>query len=218
MAEFNTKRQKSTPNACVSTRINYNRANENIRCKRRLGPSLMNQSPLAICVIGTGRAGMIHARNFAFGRVDDAALVAIADPVEKARQAAARNSTRSRLCRLSRGAGRPAGRRGVVATPSEHHARSWSRRRGRQAHPLREADGHERRGVRRDAGGGRESGSDAADRLHAPLRRGLRRRQTADRRPARSAGSCSSSRSPTGHRSPTLDVRPPPEQRSPRRK
>ena len=40
-------------------------------------------SRLGICVIGTGRAGMIHARNLAFGRVDHAALVAVVDPVEE---------------------------------------------------------------------------------------------------------------------------------------
>ena len=34
--------------------------------------------PLGICVIGSGRAGMIHARNFA-GRVPHAALTALVD-------------------------------------------------------------------------------------------------------------------------------------------
>jgi len=37
---------------------------------------------IRVCVIGSGRAGMIHARNFA-GSVPDAKLVAIVDPVEE---------------------------------------------------------------------------------------------------------------------------------------
>lgn len=42
-----------------------------------------------ICVIGSGRAGMIHARNFS-GRIDGARLVALCDPVQEALDAAAR--------------------------------------------------------------------------------------------------------------------------------
>lgn len=44
---------------------------------------------IKICVIGSGRAGMIHARNFA-RRVEGAQLVALCDPVEETLQAAAR--------------------------------------------------------------------------------------------------------------------------------
>lgn len=44
---------------------------------------------IGVCVIGSGRAGMIHARNFRAG-VPGAELVAIADPVEQARTEAAR--------------------------------------------------------------------------------------------------------------------------------
>ncbi len=47
----------------------------------------MTHSKLGIAVIGSGRAGMIHARNFA-SRVEDARLVAMVDPVEAARAAA----------------------------------------------------------------------------------------------------------------------------------
>jgi predicted dehydrogenase len=47
----------------------------------------MNHSKLGIAVIGSGRAGMIHARNFA-SRVEGARLVAMVDPVEAARTAA----------------------------------------------------------------------------------------------------------------------------------
>jgi len=47
----------------------------------------MNVTKLGIAVIGSGRAGMIHARNFAAG-VDGARLVAMVDPVPAAREAA----------------------------------------------------------------------------------------------------------------------------------
>ena len=49
---------------------------------------MINQK-LAICVIGMGRAGMIHAQNFR-RNVPDAMLAAIVEPVgERAREAAA---------------------------------------------------------------------------------------------------------------------------------
>ena len=41
-----------------------------------------------VCVIGSGRAGMIHARNFA-GRISGARLAALCDPVPEALRAAA---------------------------------------------------------------------------------------------------------------------------------
>ncbi|HVO18682.1 MAG TPA: Gfo/Idh/MocA family oxidoreductase [Anaeromyxobacter sp.] len=44
---------------------------------------------LGIAVVGSGRAGMIHARNFASG-IDGARLVAMVDPVAEARAAALR--------------------------------------------------------------------------------------------------------------------------------
>jgi myo-inositol 2-dehydrogenase / D-chiro-inositol 1-dehydrogenase len=46
------------------------------------------EKSIGICVIGSGRAGMIHARNFKAG-VPGAHLVAVADPSETARAAAA---------------------------------------------------------------------------------------------------------------------------------
>ena len=49
----------------------------------------MNQPNLGIAVIGSGRAGMIHARNFAAG-IEGARLVAVVDPVAEARAAALR--------------------------------------------------------------------------------------------------------------------------------
>ncbi|NLG25906.1 MAG: Gfo/Idh/MocA family oxidoreductase [Clostridiales bacterium] len=42
---------------------------------------------IGVCLIGAGRAGMIHARNFA-GRVPGARMAAVADPVQAARDAA----------------------------------------------------------------------------------------------------------------------------------
>ena len=79
-------------------------------------------SRLGICVIGTGRAGMIHARNLAFGRVDHAALAAVVDPVEKARQEAARRFDLDRVYSDYREAlSDPRIGAVIVATPSEHH-------------------------------------------------------------------------------------------------
>lgn len=46
-------------------------------------------SKVGIAIIGSGRAGMIHARNFARG-IDGARLVAIVDPVAEARESALR--------------------------------------------------------------------------------------------------------------------------------
>ncbi len=43
---------------------------------------------IGICVIGGGRAGMIHARNFVAGRTPHASLVALVEPVAEARQKA----------------------------------------------------------------------------------------------------------------------------------
>ena len=47
----------------------------------------MDKRKLGVCVVGAGRAGMIHARNFATS-VPGARLVAIADPFPEARQSA----------------------------------------------------------------------------------------------------------------------------------
>ena len=48
----------------------------------------MVNGKLGICVIGAGRAGMIHATNFA-KNVPDAQLVAVVDPVEEAAKSGA---------------------------------------------------------------------------------------------------------------------------------
>ena len=49
----------------------------------------MKNAKLSVALIGAGRAGMIHARNFKAG-VPHARIVAVADPVEEAAQAACR--------------------------------------------------------------------------------------------------------------------------------
>lgn len=49
----------------------------------------MSKSSIGIAVIGSGRAGMIHARNFAAG-IEGAKLVAMVDPVKEARESAMR--------------------------------------------------------------------------------------------------------------------------------
>ena len=45
----------------------------------------MNSTPIGVCLIGAGRAGMIHARNFASGRVAGACVVSVVEPSEKTR-------------------------------------------------------------------------------------------------------------------------------------
>ena len=46
---------------------------------------MSSTSAIGICVIGAGRAGMIHAQNFVSGRVPGARLVALADPTAEQR-------------------------------------------------------------------------------------------------------------------------------------
>ena len=48
----------------------------------------MEQKKLGICLIGCGRAGMIHARNYK-NKVENARMVACVDAVEAAAKAAA---------------------------------------------------------------------------------------------------------------------------------
>ena len=49
---------------------------------------MADSAKIAVAVIGAGRAGMIHARNFAWGQINNARLVALVDPVDEARQKA----------------------------------------------------------------------------------------------------------------------------------
>lgn len=53
---------------------------------------------VGIAVVGAGRAGMIHARNFASGSIADAELVAIAEPVEEALDKVCRELPIRRAC------------------------------------------------------------------------------------------------------------------------
>jgi predicted dehydrogenase len=48
----------------------------------------MSVHRLAVAIIGSGRAGMIHARNFASGAIVGARLSAMVDPIQSARDAA----------------------------------------------------------------------------------------------------------------------------------
>jgi myo-inositol 2-dehydrogenase/D-chiro-inositol 1-dehydrogenase/scyllo-inositol 2-dehydrogenase (NAD+) len=73
-------------------------------------------------VIGAGRAGMIHARNFAWGRVAGATLAAVVEPDQDARQQACRQLQLTRGCADYREVLRDATIGAVVvATPSASH-------------------------------------------------------------------------------------------------
>jgi myo-inositol 2-dehydrogenase/D-chiro-inositol 1-dehydrogenase/scyllo-inositol 2-dehydrogenase (NAD+) len=51
---------------------------------------MKDSGSIGICVIGCGRAGLIHGRNFCDRRIPGAELVALADPVASARESACR--------------------------------------------------------------------------------------------------------------------------------
>lgn len=77
---------------------------------------------VGIGVIGAGRAGMIHARIFASGRVAHATLSALVEPSGEARAAAADELQTVRTFADYREAlGDPTVDAVVVATPTEHH-------------------------------------------------------------------------------------------------
>ena len=78
--------------------------------------------PIGICVIGAGRAGMIHARNFGSGRVAGARVVALVEPLEVARCRGAQELQLEQAYADYRGALKdPKVDAVVVATPSENH-------------------------------------------------------------------------------------------------
>jgi myo-inositol 2-dehydrogenase/D-chiro-inositol 1-dehydrogenase/scyllo-inositol 2-dehydrogenase (NAD+) len=81
----------------------------------------MTNSSLGIAVIGSGRAGMIHARNFAAG-VEGARLVAMVDPVEAAREAALRElGIEKGYADYRQALADPAVQAVVVVTPTAYH-------------------------------------------------------------------------------------------------
>ncbi|NQT12443.1 MAG: Gfo/Idh/MocA family oxidoreductase [Planctomycetes bacterium] len=79
---------------------------------------------VGICVVGGGRAGMIHARNFAMGQVPGAALVAMAEPVEATRRSAAKEMGLDRVYADYREAlESPDVDAVLVATPTKYHSK-----------------------------------------------------------------------------------------------
>ena len=82
----------------------------------------MNVSSIGICVIGAGRAGMVHARNYASGRINDAGLAALVESFEETRRTASQELRVEHVYADYREAlGNPNIDAVVVATPSEHH-------------------------------------------------------------------------------------------------
>lgn len=82
----------------------------------------MDSLPIGICVIGAGRAGTIHARNFALGRITNATLSALVEPSEEARRRASDELRVERVFADYHAAlANPKVDAVVVATPSEHH-------------------------------------------------------------------------------------------------
>jgi myo-inositol 2-dehydrogenase/D-chiro-inositol 1-dehydrogenase/scyllo-inositol 2-dehydrogenase (NAD+) len=77
---------------------------------------------VGVAVIGAGRAGMIHARNFASGSIAGAELVAVAEPLEEARCKASQELHLARACSDYREllSNRTTDAI-VVATPSAYH-------------------------------------------------------------------------------------------------
>ncbi len=81
-----------------------------------------NESQVQVAVIGAGRAGMIHARNFAQGRVPRALLAALVEPHEETRRHAGQELHCDRIYVDYRQAlADPEMDAVVVATPSVHH-------------------------------------------------------------------------------------------------
>lgn len=83
---------------------------------------MLHPASLGVCVIGAGRAGMIHARNFASGRIPHASLVAIVEANDDARRRAAEELGLGQTYRdFHEALANPQVQAVVVATPSELH-------------------------------------------------------------------------------------------------
>jgi len=83
---------------------------------------MASSSHLAVAVIGAGRAGMIHAHNFALARIPGARLVAVVEPVEDALQKACHELQITRGCSDYRAVlSDQTVDAVVVATPSAYH-------------------------------------------------------------------------------------------------
>ena len=83
---------------------------------------MADASQLGIAVIGAGRAGMIHARNFAAGRIPGAGLTLLVEPLAASRRVACEELRLERACADYREALRdPAVDAVIVATPSALH-------------------------------------------------------------------------------------------------
>lgn len=144
----------------------------------------MKNAKLSVALIGAGRAGMIHARNFKGGACRTPGLSRSPIPVEEAVQAACRELEIDRYetdyRRLLEDDAIDAV---IIVTPTKYHCEiAMARRQSGQAHPVRKADGDDRRGMQRD--GPRRQGKrrQAAARVHAAVRRLLRAGEKAGRR------------------------------------
>jgi predicted dehydrogenase len=83
---------------------------------------MADASRLGIAVIGAGRAGMIHARNFAAGRIPGVGLAMLVEPLAESRRVACEELRLERACADYREALRdPAVDAVIVATPSALH-------------------------------------------------------------------------------------------------
>jgi FlaA1/EpsC-like NDP-sugar epimerase len=122
---------------------------------------MTNSNEIRVAVIGAGRAGMIHARNFAHGRIKQARLVAVVDPADDCRERAWQELQPANVWSdYHRALDDRDIDAVVVATPQcRALCDCGGRRKCGQTHPLRKAYGYECPGVRRDACRSREGKS-----------------------------------------------------------
>jgi len=83
---------------------------------------MANSHTVGVCVVGAGRAGMIHARNFASGRVPGAMLVGLVEPAAETRHNACRElELEPSFADFRDALENPAVDAVVVATPTTYH-------------------------------------------------------------------------------------------------